>query len=101
MVTFIRSADVNGNENGQKAAEWAKRIGKYVDAKFGFSYVEVGVEIYGHAGRVFWIGKQDSLESLGRGAQQAITDVGYQEELLKGAGMFVPGSIRDTVVVGI
>jgi hypothetical protein len=101
MVTFIRTADVNGNENGQRAAEWAKRIGKYVDGKFGFSHVEVGVEIYGHAGRVFWIGKQESLESLGRGAQLAITDAGYQAELLSGAGLFVPGSTRDTVVVGI
>jgi hypothetical protein len=101
MVTFIRSADVNGNENAQKAVEHAKRIGKYVDGKFGFSDVEVGVEIYGNAGRIYWIGKQESLEALGRGGQEALTHPGYQAELLKGAGLFVPGSVRDRVIVGL
>jgi hypothetical protein len=43
MVTFIRSAAVNGNENQQKAMEWAKRIAKYVDGKFGFSDLQVGL----------------------------------------------------------
>jgi hypothetical protein len=101
MVTFIRSAAVNGNENQQKAMEWAKRIGKYVDGKFGFSDLQVGVEVYGHIGRIYWIGKLESLESLGRGAQQSMTDAGYQAELLTGAGLFAPGSIRDTVIAGI
>lgn len=101
MVTFIRSAAVNGNENQQKAMEWAKRIGKYVDGKFGFSDLQVGVEVYGHIGRIYWIGKLESLESLGRGAQQSMTDVGYQAELLTGTGLFAPGSIRDTVIAGI
>jgi hypothetical protein len=101
MVTFIRSASINGIENQQKAMEWAKQITKYVDGKFGYSDVQVGVQIYGHTGRIHWIGKQESLESLGRGVQQSLTDPGYQAELLKGAGLFVPASIRDTVVVGI
>ncbi len=101
MVTLIRSAAINGNENQQKAMEFAKHIGKYVDGKFGFSDVQVGVEVYGHVGRIYWIGKHESLESLGRGAQQSITDAGYQQELLKGTGLFAPGSIRDTVIAGI
>jgi hypothetical protein len=101
MVTFMRSAEVNGVENQQKAMEWAKRIAKYVDGKFGLSDVQVGVEAYGRAGRMFWIGKQESLESLGRGTQQLLTDAGYQGELMKAVGLFAPGSIRDTVIVGI
>ena len=94
MVTFIRSAAVNGNENQQKAMEFAKRIAKYVDGRFGFSDLQVGVEVYGHIGRIYWIGNQESLESLGRGAQQSLTDAGYQAELLTGTGLFAPGSIR-------
>jgi hypothetical protein len=101
MVTFIRSAAINGVENQQKAMEWSKRIAKYVDGKFGFSDVQVGVQIYGHVGRIHWIGKQESLESVGRGAQQSLADPGYQQELLKGAGLFIPGSIRDTVILAI
>ncbi len=101
MVTFIRSVAINGIENQQKAIEWAKRIGKYVDGKFGFSDVEVGVEIYGHTGRLVWVGKQESLESLGRGAEHSLVDPAYQAELTKGAGLFVSGSVRDVVIVGI
>jgi hypothetical protein len=101
MVTFIRSAAINGNENQEKAMAWAKAIGKYVDGKFGFSDVQVGLEIYGHVGRIFWIGKQDSLESLGRGAQQSLADTGYRQELQKAVGLFVPDSVRDTVILGI
>lgn len=101
MVTFIRSAAINGIENQQKAIEWAKRIGEYVDGKFGFSDVQVGVEIYGHTGQIVWMGKQDSLESLGRGAAQSLIDGGYQAELLSAAGLFVSGSVRDVVIAGI
>ena len=101
MVTFIRSAAINGIENQQKAMEWSKRIAKYVDGKFGYSDVQVGVQVYGNTGRIHWIGKHESLESLGRGVQQSITDPGYQQELLKGVGLFVPDSIHDTVVLGI
>jgi hypothetical protein len=48
-----------------------------------------------------WIGKQESRETLGRGAQQSLTDSGYQAELLTGTGLFAPGSIRDTVIAAI
>jgi hypothetical protein len=101
MVTFIRGADVNGIEKQQKAVEWAKSVAHYVDGRFGFSNVACGVEIYGSAGRFYWIGRQESLESLGKGAEEALTDQGYQQMLQKGSDLFVPGSVRDTVIVGI
>ena len=101
MVTFIRKADVNGVDKQQRALEWAKSAAQYVDGKFGFSKVECGVEMYGSAGRFYWIGRQESLDSLGRGAEQALTDQGYQQLLQKGVGLFVPGSVYDTVIVGV
>ncbi len=101
MVTFMRNAQINGIENQQKAMEWAKRVAKYVDGKFGYSDLQVGVEVYGHTGRIYWIAKQESLESLGRGTQQSLADPGYQAELATGVGLFAAGSIRDTVIVGI
>jgi hypothetical protein len=57
--------------------------------------------VYGSAGRFYWIGRQESLESLGRGASEAQTDPGYQQLLQKGADLFVPGSVQDIVIVGI
>jgi 23S rRNA G2069 N7-methylase RlmK/C1962 C5-methylase RlmI len=53
MVTLIRTAEVNGVDKRQKALEWAKKAAEYVNGKFGLSQVEVGIEAYGHVGRVF------------------------------------------------
>lgn len=101
MVTLIRSADLNGVDKQLKAREWAKKATHYVSGRFGFSTVECGVEVYGNAGRFTWIGRQESLESLARGTMESLADEGYQRLLLEGADLFVFGSIRDTVIVGI
>lgn len=101
MVTLIRTAEVNGVDKRQKALEWAKKAAEYVNGKFGFSKVEVGIEAYGHVGRVIWIGREESLESLAAGALASMADEGYLQMEAQTAGLFVPGSVRDTVIVGI
>ena len=101
MVTLIRTADVNGIDKRQKALEWAKKAAEYVNGKFGLTDVEVGVEAYGNAGRVYWIGRQQSLESLAQGALQSMGDEAYLQFEAQTAGLFVPGSVHDTVIVGI
>jgi hypothetical protein len=101
MVTLIRTAEVNGVDKRQKALEWAKKAAEYVNGKFGLSQVEVGIEAYGHVGRVFWIGREESLESLAAGALASMADEGYLQMEAQTADLFVPGSVRDTVIVGI
>ena len=81
--------------------EFAKKIGHYVDGKFGFSKVKVGVEVYGNVGRIYWIGEQESLETVARGALQSLTDPGYLKVVAEGTGLFVAGSIHDTVILEI
>jgi hypothetical protein len=101
MVTFIRKADLNGVDKQQRAMDWAKGAANYVDGRFGYTKVECGVEMYGSSGRFYWIGRQESLESLAKGASEALTDPGYQLLLQKGVDLFVPGSVHDIVIVGI
>jgi nucleotide-binding universal stress UspA family protein len=101
MVTLIRTADVNGADKRQKALEWAKKVAEYVNGKFGLVDVEVGIEAYGSVGRVFWIGREESLESLARGALDSMADEAYLQIEAQTAGLFVPGSVHDTVIVGI
>jgi hypothetical protein len=60
MVTLIRTAEVSGVDKRQKALEWAKTAAEYVNGEFGLSRVEVGIEAYGHVGRVFWIERRAS-----------------------------------------
>jgi hypothetical protein len=101
MVTFIRTADLNGVDKTEQALDWAKKTAEYVNGKFGFSDVQVGVEVYGNVGRMHWIGRQDSLEALAHSTQQSQTDQGYQRLLAQGVGLFVAGSVKDTVVLNI
>jgi hypothetical protein len=101
MVTLSRYATVNGNENMQKAQEWAKKAAQYVDGKFGLSNVRVGMEVYGSVGRIYWISELESLETLARGAQESLADSGYMQMLMQATGLFVAGSVKDTVILGI
>jgi hypothetical protein len=101
MVTLIRTADVNGVDKRQKALEWAKKAAQYVNGKFGLTNIEVGIETYGNVGRVYWIGKEHSLESLAQGALESMGDEAYLQMEAKAAALFVPGSVHDTVIVGI
>jgi|SRR5579859_2314168 len=101
MVTLIRRVDLNGVDKRKVAQEWSKKVARYVDGRFGFSKVECGVEMYGYTGRFYWIGRQASLESLAKGALEALTDETYQGMLDEAAQLFVPGSVADTVIVGI
>jgi len=101
MVTFIRFADLNGTDKLLEAREWAKNVAAYVNGKFGFSKVECGVEVYGRVLRFYWIGRQESLETLAKGTEQSLADPGYLQMLQKGVGLFVAGSAADTVIVGI
>jgi hypothetical protein len=101
MVTLIRTADVNGIDKRGKAIEWAKKAAQYVNGRFGLTQVEVGIEAYGNVGRVYWIGREESLETLARGALQSMADEAYLQMEAQTAGLFVPGSVHDTVVVGV
>ncbi len=101
MVTLIRTAEVNGVDKRQKALEWAKKAAQYVNGKFGLTDVEVGIEVYGNVGRVFWIGRENSLESLAQGALESMGDEAYLQLEAQTAGLFVPGSVHDTVIAGI
>lgn len=101
MVTFIRTVHVNGADKVAAAQEWAKNATKYVDGKFGFTDVAAGIEVYGATGRMCWTAHQESLESLATGVLQSATDAGYQDLLMRGANLFVAGSVRDVVVLNI
>lgn len=101
MVTLIRTADVNGVDKRRQALDWAKKAAEFVNGRFGLNQVEVGIEAYGQAGRVFWIAREESLESLAQGTLESMGDEAYLAMEAQTAGLFVPGSVHDTVVVGI
>src|SRR5262249_48393093 len=100
MVTFMRRASINGIENQQKAIGWASKVARYAEDKFAFSNVRTGLEVYGRVGGIYWLAEQESLESLAKATQATVTDADYRQLLNEARGLFVPGSVEDTVILG-
>lgn len=48
-----------------------------------------------------WLGEHESLESLAKATQASLTDSGYRQLLNEASGLFIPGSIEDTVIHGL
>ena len=101
MVSLIRRADVNGADKRERALGWSKKVARYVEGRFGYSKVECGVEIFGSSGRLYWIGRQESLESLAAGSLEALRDETYLGMVSEAVELIVPGSVADTVMVAI
>ena len=44
--------------------------------------------------------EEESLESLAKATQASVTDAGYRQLLDEARGLFVAGSVEDTVILG-
>jgi len=98
MVTYVSRATINGVENRQKAIEWASRVCRYAENRFGFSNMRPGLEVYGRVGTMWRLGDHRNLESLAKAIQASWADDGYRRLLNEARGLFVLGSIEDIVI---
>ena len=62
--------------------------------------MRTGLEVYGRIGGIYWLGEQESLESLAKATHASVADAGYRQLLDKARGLFVAGSVEDTVILG-
>ena len=77
-----------------------EQVASYAEDKFAFSNVRTGLEVYACIGGIYWLGEQESLESLAKATQASVTDAGYRQLLDEARGLFVAGSVEDTVILG-
>jgi hypothetical protein len=96
MIRFQRSLRAIGGK-GREAVAWAQELTTYLNSKFGETNLQVFTQRFGDINTIAWQADFDSLASLNNYQQAVNVDTGYWELVDKTDGLFVDGSIHDTV----
>jgi hypothetical protein len=96
MIRFQRSLRAVGGK-GREATAWAQEVTTYLNGKFGETHFQVFTQRFGDINTISWQANFDSLASL-ENYQQAINgDQGYWDLVDKIDGLFLDGTLNDTV----
>ena len=95
-------------EAGVKAGKWpevmqfSREVGAYWQSK-NFQGVKgrAYFEVLGDVNKIYWITEWKDLATLERNNGQVMADPAYHAILQKAAGLFIEGSIHDTVMRAI
>jgi len=96
MIRFQRSLRRVANK-GMEATEWAKEVTTYLNDKYSETTLQVFGQRFGDVNTVVWQADFDSLASLDNYQQTVGNDEGYLEIVAKSDGLFVDGTLNDTV----
>ena len=96
MIRFQRSLRAAGSK-GREATAWAQEVTTYLNGKFGETNFQVFAQRFGDVSTLSWQADFDSLASLDNYQQSVNGDNGYWGLVDKADGLFVEGSINDTV----
>ena len=96
MVILIRSLKVASPE----AMQWAKDISDYVNDAFPGHNVRAHREWFGASGSIHWIVEYGSVAEIEQLSRELEADEGYLNMVAdsQSRGLFVPGSLQDTIV---
>ena len=83
----------------QQAFQFAKEITEYVNTKYPQVSVQVYVEAFGAVGTIHWFVDYKDLATLERTTGQLFSDQGYLAILGKAPGLFIEGSVHDTLLM--
>ena len=75
----------------------------YINGKFPENPVRVYTEQFGDPSKVYWVSDWDNVAALDARLNALQADEGFMTMLVKGQqdGLFVPGSVHDTVMVSV
>lgn len=96
MIRFQRTLRSAGSK-GREAAAWGQEVTTYLNGKFSDTRFQVFSQRFGDISTISWQADFDTLASL-VSYQEAVTrDEGYWALVDKADGLFIEGSINDTV----
>lgn len=101
MYRFHRSARAASFTQFPVVVQWAKEVADYVSANYPETTVLVFTEQYGANGTIHWYADYDDIATLDRVGKQLNTDEGYNALIGKSKGYFIPGSLRDTLLMSV
>ena len=96
-VRFQRVAQGTGVESIQ----WAQEVAAYITEKYPKNPHRVYTERYGDPSKVYTVSDWDDVAALDASFDALQADEGFLALLVKAqqSGLFVPGSIHDTILV--
>ena len=83
-----------------EAAQWAKEVADYISKNYDVT-VTAYTESFGENGTLHWYADYDTLAHIEQVNMKLNADQQYQTMLEQSVGMFIEGSIRDTLVRSI
>jgi len=99
-LLFKREACIKDGKR-MEAIQFAKEIIAYGNEKFPQNKTSIYTEIFGAVGKIIWVGEAKDLATMERNHRQLMADPAYLAILAKGAGLFIEGSIKDTLMARI
>jgi leucine carboxyl methyltransferase len=84
-----------------EAIRFAEEVTKYLDTKYPERSGYVYMEESGTATTIHWFGDYESLDAIKRIQSEILSDKQYLALLKKAQGLFVQGSVRDTLLTSI
>ncbi|UCF90551.1 MAG: hypothetical protein JSW39_19965 [Desulfobacterales bacterium] len=97
-VRLHRSARISDGMTRQ-AFKFAEEITDYLNAKYPQHPVTVYLEAFGAVGTIHWFVDYRDLAAVERSAAELFSDPGYLAILGKAPGLFIEGSMRDTLLM--
>ena len=96
-MKILRSIQCRGGKEAD-AVQQAKAIAALVNKRFPSANVEVYAEVFGRAGTLYWIGDVENAGAMESLDNQLFGDPEWTALLKKGEGLFIDGSLRDTLL---
>ena len=96
MIRFQRSLRIAQNRD-LEAITWSKEITTFLNGKYSETNVQVFAQRFGMIDTIAWQLDLDSLASLDKYQKTLNADEEYLAQVNKTAGLFMEGSIFDTV----
>ena len=100
MIKFIRSARVEAGKV-REAAQWAREVADWINARQPDANVQVYREVFGAAGTLYWISEAADVAMLERQTAEWQATPEWQALMARNAGLLVAGSVQDTVLRSI
>lgn len=97
MIRFQRSIRSSGNNAGATIA-WAKEVTDLLNGKYAGTTVQAFAHRFGNVSIIVWQADFDTLAGLDDYQHTLNTDEEYWALVEKSTGLFVEGSVDDTVL---
>jgi hypothetical protein len=97
MIRFHRSIRSASNNAGA-TIQWSKEVTDYLNGKYAGTNVQVFAHRFGDVSTIVWEADFDTLASLDDYQHTLNANEAYWAVVAKSAGLFVEGSVDDTVL---